>query len=97
MGFLRWALNGVFVWMIARNIIQPDQTEQIVVGLAGALAMLAWIVWTKIRERRKLVTAMALPSGATEASVEQTVKAGLAPSVSTPRDVSATLSTPTVE
>lgn len=79
MGFLRWALQGVFVWMTARGIMQPDQADMIVVGIAGALTTLFWVLWTKWKDRKKLLTAAASHAGVTEKQVEAKVEAGMAP------------------
>ena len=81
MGFLRWALQGAFVWMTARGIMQPDQADLIIVGIAGALTTLFWVLWTKVKDRRKLLTAAASPAGVTEKQVEARVKAGISPPV----------------
>jgi hypothetical protein len=86
MGFLRWALQGAFVWMTARGIMQPDQAELIVVGLAGALSTLAWVLWVKFRERQKLLTAAAKPAGTSERTVEAAVAEGKAPPVTLDKD-----------
>lgn len=86
MGFLRWALQGAFVWMAARGIIRPDQTELVVAGIAGALGTLGWVLWTKFRDRQKLLTAAAKPAGTSERTVEAAVAEGKAPPVTLDKD-----------
>jgi hypothetical protein len=96
MGFLRWALQGAFVWMTARGIMQPDQAELIVAGIAGALCTLGWILWVKFRDRQKLLTAAAKHAGVSERTVEAAVAAGVAPPASLDKDASPHLTKPQV-
>jgi hypothetical protein len=96
MGFVRWALQGVFVWMTARNIMQPDQTEMVVAGIAGALSTLGWVLWVKYRDRQKLLTAAAKHAGVSERTVEAAVAAGAAPPAGLDKDASPHLTKPQV-
>ena len=94
MGFVRWALQGVFVWMLQREIMKDGQQEEVVAWVAGSLATLGWIIWVKIRERKKQLTAAASPAGTTEAAIEAKVKAGMAPPVTLAKDVKPHLEPP---
>lgn len=87
MGFVRWALQGVFVWMVSRGIIQADQQEQVVIGVVGALGTLGWVLWRKYRDRLKIVTALSAPAGISERQLEKQIAAGVTPPVTASKEV----------
>ena len=82
---LRSLLKAAFGWLTMRGFIEADQGEALVAGLVGLILSIAWSGWVKFRDRQKLVTALAVPRAATEATIERMVKAGEAPSVLTSR------------
>jgi len=85
-GILRHALSGPLSWLVAKEVLQADQVEALIVGLAGTLIAAALSVWKSVRERREKVTALAMPPGSTENDAKAIVANGGAPSVSTPKD-----------
>ncbi|HXG71341.1 MAG TPA: hypothetical protein VNJ04_12115 [Gemmatimonadaceae bacterium] len=83
---LRWALQGAFAYLIAKGVLTEEQGSIMLVGLVGSLVTLAWMLWTKYKDRLKFVTALAAPIGSTERQVEASVKAGDYPSITTHKD-----------
>lgn len=82
----RWALQGVFVFFVAKGILTQDQGEAMLIGLVGSLATLAWVLWVKYRDRLKLLTGLASPAGTTQAQVEQKIADGQAPPATLAKD-----------
>lgn len=82
----RWALTIGAGYLVARGIWTQEEAATYVIGGALALTALLWSVYQKYVERSKLVTALSMPP-TTESHVEQAVKAGVAPPVTTPKDV----------
>jgi hypothetical protein len=78
---LRAALNIGAGWLVAHGIWQQSDAEKYVGALALALLSVGWSLWQHYRMRSKLVTAMAMPVGATEHEVERAVND---PAIKTP-------------
>jgi len=86
----RYLLGYAGVWLVAKGIITPEQSQAYVnefsVGLTFAAAALAAGLWSRYKSRQKLVTALAEPYAMSEDALQLRVKHGLAASVSTPKD-----------
>ena len=89
---LRWALNGLGMWLVARRVWTEGQASAfanagaaalvpIVLGCALSLGSLLWSQIKSYTKRLKLVTALALPAGMTELDVEHAIKS---PTIQTP-------------
>lgn len=83
---LKKALTSGAALLVGYGYITPEQSDKFVIGLIAFLISIGWSAWTSYRDRLKLMVAQALPRGATEVEVEAQVKAGNAPSASTPKD-----------
>ncbi len=86
MAFVRYLLAGAMTALVTRGVLTPDQTDYIIAGTAGFIAVVVWAAWVKYRDRLKLTTAMAIAPVVTENIVEAHVEAGHAPSVTLPKD-----------
>jgi hypothetical protein len=89
-GLLRTLLAGLMstavAWLAKRGFaIEATQAEQIVSWAVGLLLIAGWSTWTKFRTHQVTAT-MGAAANLTVAQVEGQVKAGLAPSVLTPKD-----------
>lgn len=85
-GLLRYVLAGVISWMITNGIANEEQVTQLLAGLTGALILLGWMAFNKIRGRVKLLTALAVPKGTTVAHLETLIGRGLKVPATTPDD-----------
>ena len=92
---LRWVIGPVSALLVAKGVITSEDAGQysgalsdpgFITGAMGFLAQLGWSLWEKYTARQKLVTALAAPTPTTEQVVELIVKAGEAPSTTTPKD-----------
>ena len=85
---LRWALNGVGVWLVSKGAWTEGQAAAFAAGGSMALLSLGWSLWKSYGKRLKLVTALALPAGMTELDVEHAIKSPLiqTPSTATQKD-----------
>lgn len=67
---IRFALAGVFGWLVAKGVITADQASRFSAAMVASLAMggatLLWSLWAKYKSRLKLTAALELPKGATE-------------------------------
>ncbi|HMV47028.1 MAG TPA: hypothetical protein PLD20_05810 [Blastocatellia bacterium] len=70
---VRFLLNGLFVWLVAKGVITADQSNGILVWLIGAVAVLAWSLIQKLRAHVKLDTALGLPAGSTIEEVNKRI------------------------
>lgn len=93
---VRWALALGAGYLIRAGIWSASDAEVYITGGTLALVALVWSVWQKYHSRLKLVTALAMPA-TTEAHVEQQVKAGISPPVTTPKYVRPVLTVDQVE
>lgn len=75
----RWALTGVFSILLANQVITEDQSVRFIDALTSPIAMsaivglavqLAWSLYNRYWNRKKLVTAMSVPSTTNEDHVE---------------------------
>lgn len=78
---VRAALQVGAGWLVGHGIWSQSDAEKYVGALALALITLGWSIWQKHGMRSKLVTALALPAGASEQQVQAMVKN---PDVNTP-------------
>lgn len=78
---LRAALNIGAGWLVAHNIWQSSDAEKYVGAAALALISLGWSIWQKYGMRSKLVTALAMPAGASENQAKAAIND---PSIRTP-------------
>lgn len=85
-GFLRYALAGVFAWMVERGIATQDQVALLITGASGFLALLVWMGWNKVKARVELLTALTAQPGTSVNELKEQVKAGVAVPASTPND-----------
>lgn len=83
---LRWALQGVFVFLVTKGILTEDQGAQMMLGFIGSLLTLSWVLWSRYKDRLKFLTGLASNAGTTEKEVEADVKKGVAPSVTLQKD-----------
>ncbi len=70
---VRFLLNGLFVWLVAKGVITQDQSSGVLVWLTGAIAVLVWSLIQKLRANVKLSTALGLPAGATIEEVNKRI------------------------
>jgi hypothetical protein len=85
---LRWVLAFGAGFFVERGIWSSEDAATYVAASAVALLALGWSLWSKYRGRVKLLTALAMPMGTTEATVKEHIAAGLpTPSVATPATV----------
>jgi hypothetical protein len=84
---IRWALAGVAGALFVKHGIwsQSDAAQYVEAGTMGLLS-LGFSLWEKYRSRLKLLTALTMPAGNTEANVEQAMKVLPSPSVLTAKD-----------
>lgn len=83
---LRWLLAFGAGVLVEHGIWTQEDAATYVAGAAVALLALGWSLWNKYRGRVKLLTALAMPKGTTEATVVKHIASGgPTPSVSTPR------------
>ena len=89
------------VWLVTQGVINQQQADAYILELAGGLALaggtLLYGMYSRYVKRQEVLTAAASPRQVSEAEVKQLVKEGLAPSVTTPKDVVPTLTPPKVE
>jgi hypothetical protein len=85
MGFLRYALTGVFTWMIENGIMHKEQQDQLLVGIAGLLVTLGWMVYRKIKDKKILVTALASRKPISYNTAKEISNSTVAPSATTPK------------
>ncbi|HWQ32534.1 MAG TPA: hypothetical protein VNQ79_06605 [Blastocatellia bacterium] len=62
---VRWALAGLFGWLVARGVLTPDQTEALTAAAIVGASALAWSVWQKYRSLVLLKIALDLPANST--------------------------------
>lgn len=76
-------------YLVARGVWAPNDANNYVAAAALAIVGIGWSYWQTYRSRVKLLTALTMPPGATEADVTATVAAGgpSVPSVTTPPTV----------
>lgn len=85
-GLMRYALAGVFTWMIDRGIATKDQTEMLLGGIVGAIGLVAVLVWKKYKDRVLVLTALATPPGTSLNELKDQVAKGAAVPASTSDD-----------
>lgn len=83
-GLVRYVLAGVFGWLIANGIIQPGQVDTLVSGIVGALIVIGWFLYQKIKAHKIALAALTLPAGSTLADAKAVYDVGAAPSAKTP-------------
>ena len=67
--------------------LSEDESLKLAAEITPFIAVLAWSIYQKYREQQKLLTALTMRAGASEADVEVEVQRGNAPPVNTPRGV----------
>lgn len=85
-GLLRYVLAGVISWLITNGIADEEQVTQLIAGVASALALVGWLAWVKLRDRSKVLTALAMPKGTTLHDLDLIVKGGVVVPAMTPDD-----------
>jgi len=77
---VRWALAFLAGYLVSHGVWTPGAAESYVNAAATAIAMavvsLGWSLWQKYRARLRLLTALDMPAGTSEAKVEDRIKAG---------------------
>lgn len=86
-GLLRQALAGVAVYFVAHGYFTESEIANYVSAAIAAIISVAWMAWVKYGERLKFLTAAGSSVPMSEATIEQKVKDGAAPPVSTPKTV----------
>ncbi len=90
-GLLRYALAGVITWLISNGIATPEQTAELITGIAGGLALLVWMIWRKYRDRVRLLTGLAAPKGTSVDKLKDMIARGVAvPAATTDHQVPVT-------
>lgn len=86
---LRSLLKIAAGYLVARGIWTDEQAASYIAPAALALIGMGWSVWKTYTSRRKLVTALAMPSGSSENEVKALIANAnvVTPSVSQPKDV----------
>ena len=84
----RSLLKIIAGYLVARGLWSNEQAASYIAPAAVALVGLGWSLWKTYTSRRKLVTALAMPSGATEVDVKAAIDDPLVvtPPVSLPKD-----------
>lgn len=85
----RWLLTSVGGYLIAHHVLTADQSdrfssaivEHLAIWLPG-LGALAWSLWAKYRSRVKFLTALQVPAGTSEKSVDARISNGMGAEVS---------------
>lgn len=83
----RWALAFLGGYAFRAGIWTHDETAMYVSGGAAALAGLVWSLWNHYKGRLTLLTALASEEPLSEQQAEARVASGLAPPVSSPKNV----------
>jgi hypothetical protein len=87
-----WLVNhGVWAHADADKYV-----TEITIGILAALAALASMAWAKIKQKRLLNAAIALPKGSTVEQARRVVKEGMAPPASLPENAIPFLAPPKV-
>ena len=73
---VRFALGGLFAYLVQQGIIQEGQVAELIAGATVAISSLAWIVWTNVKKHREMNTALASKQPSTLEAVREQVKAG---------------------
>ena len=86
--FLRSLLKISAGYLVARGVWSQEEAASYIAPAALALAGLALSAWKTYKSRQKLVTALAMPSGATEVDVKAAIDDPkvVTPPVSLPKD-----------
>ena len=97
---LRWALAGLAGYMVTHGIFTDDQAGKLIEAAVPAAIALGWSLWEKSNARKKVLTALMMPSGSTEDDLKAHIASGAAtPTIftppSTPPGVPAPQPTPT--
>lgn len=83
-GLLLAAAGPVVIWLSVKGILTQDESTQLLTTLAGVLLTIGAALWQKYRERVNVLTALSLPKGSSEKTLDATVKAKDTPPVTTP-------------
>lgn len=67
---LRHALTGAAGYFVAKGILTPDQSSAMLAALVAAVLGVGWSLWQKYVGRLRLVSALDLPAGTSEARVK---------------------------
>lgn len=73
---LRWALQGFFAWLAAKNIITEQQGTELLLAITGGVIVLVWSLFQKYKSRLAFLTALNMPAGTPEAVVRAEMKSG---------------------
>jgi hypothetical protein len=82
---LRHVLTSGAVYLVARGIWTPEEASTYAAAAAMGLIGIGWSLYQKHEARIKLVTALAMPIGTTEETLEKTIAQGEQAAVSTPK------------
>lgn len=82
---LRWGLAAGAGWLVEHGVWTSGNASVYVSAGTIALLSLGWSLWNKYKGRIKLLTALTMPAGTTEAGLQAQIKAGVpTPAVTTP-------------
>jgi hypothetical protein len=73
---LRFVLNSVGVWFVAKGILLPNQVEEMTAGLIVSLIALGWSLYSKYRGKLVENTRAAMPAGATLLDAKEMIASG---------------------
>jgi len=59
---VRWLLNSIFVWLIARGLLTNDESYAFYLWVVGAISTLVWSQIQKLRTVFKIDEALRLPA-----------------------------------
>jgi hypothetical protein len=86
-GILRQLLFGVGVWFVTKGYFTESEMANYMAAFIAFLISVGGMLWTKYSERLKFLTAAGASVPMSEATIEQKVKEGAAPSALTPKNV----------
>jgi hypothetical protein len=92
---IRYLLAGAFTTLVAKGVITADQSEYIITGLVGFVAVVGWALWVRYRDRVKITTGLALPQGTTEDEMTRRMSRGQSAPATLATDKSPYLPPPT--
>lgn len=58
---IRYALQGAFVWLVSKGIITHEQSEWLIVGIGGSVAVLLWSLYQKYVAHNQRIQALFTP------------------------------------
>lgn len=73
---VRTTLAGAGGYLIAHGWATQDQFNEFIAGLIPVIVAIAWSVWQKYRHLIRVNTALAMPSGTSNADLDKQIASG---------------------